>query len=132
MSEVVKQCRACGLDITQTLGIQALDSPPRYVDQLGASPDCIPDVYTFPMHMELKSLEHLSIPELRHAQRADTVIGPAIQAIEQQTWPEDPTNDPELSQLKQDSDKLILKEGLLHQVKSSHSLSYQKSFMKLC
>lgn len=43
----------------------------------------------FLVHLELKSLEHMSRPELGGAQKKDAVIGPAFQAVQRQKWPED-------------------------------------------
>lgn len=86
------------------------------MDQLGASPDSVPDTYSFPIQMELKSLEHMSKPELVGAQKGGAVIGPAIQAIQQQKWPGDTDDNSELSQLKREHNKLIMKDGLLHRL----------------
>ncbi|CAK6958184.1 uncharacterized protein LOC121912543, partial [Scomber scombrus] len=66
--------------------------------------------------MELKSLEHMSKPELVYAQKGDAAIGPAIQAVQKQKWSEDTDDNPELSQLKREKDKLIMKDGLLHRL----------------
>lgn len=52
-------------------------SSERCVDQLGASPKCIPDIYD----LELNSLGQMSRQELVMAQTYDSVIGPAIQAV---------------------------------------------------
>lgn len=95
---------------------ESSDIPARYVDQLGASPDCVPDIYTFPMHMELKSIEHMSKSELIRAQKDDSEIGPAIQAVVQKKWPDSIKSSPELVLLKHEADKLMLKEGLLHRL----------------
>ncbi|KAL7886896.1 hypothetical protein AOLI_G00046170 [Acnodon oligacanthus] len=57
--------------------------------KIGASPDCIPDVYAFPTHLELSPLEQLSKEELIKAQREDAVIGMAFQALNKGNWPED-------------------------------------------
>lgn len=49
-------------------------SPLRYVDQLGASPDCVPTIYAFPTQLELKSLGQMSKQELIEAQEDDAAI----------------------------------------------------------
>ncbi|XP_029968702.1 uncharacterized protein LOC115403829 [Salarias fasciatus] len=90
------------------------DGSVRYVDQLGAPPECIPNIYSFPMHMELEALRHVSNEELAQAQKEDPVIGPAFQAVQQHKWPEHTDNNPEFSQLKREKEKLILKAGLLY------------------
>lgn len=92
------------------------DSSIRYVEQLGASFDAVPDLYTFPVQQELKSLEHMSNTELISAQQNDPNIGPAMQAVQKQTWPEYCDSNSELSRLKREKDKLFMKEGLLHRV----------------
>lgn len=66
-------------------------SMPVCVAQLGASPHCVPDLYAFPTHMELKSLELMSKLSLRKAQEEDEAIGPAIQAIKHGHWQEEGT-----------------------------------------
>lgn len=66
----------------------------------GASPDCVPDIYTFPIHMDMKSLWHLSeLAEPVCAQKEHVMIGLAIQAVQQQKWPGDTDNNSELTQL---------------------------------
>lgn len=86
----------------------------RCVDQLGASPKCVPDIYVFPTHLELKSLGQMSKQELVTAQKNDKVIGPAIQAVNHGNWPTDTS--PELSCLKREIGKLIMKDNLLHRL----------------
>ncbi len=89
-------------------------STPVGVAQLGASPHCVPDLYAFPTHMELKSLELMSKMSLRKAQEEDEAIGPAIQAIKSGHWPEKEDMSPELSRLKREAGKLSMKDGLLY------------------
>lgn len=73
--------------------------PTRCVDQTGASPECIPDIYAFPLTMELQSLEHVSKADVTKAQKEDPVIGPAVKAVQQNLWT---GNSPELSLLKRE------------------------------
>uniref|UniRef100_A0A672IWZ8 ribonuclease H n=1 Tax=Salarias fasciatus TaxID=181472 RepID=A0A672IWZ8_SALFA len=73
---------------------------PAYVAQLGASSHCVPDIYAFPQHLELKSLELMSKQDLKRAQANDEAIGPAIQAIKNGCWPEDGNISSELLRLK--------------------------------
>ncbi len=89
-------------------------STPVCVAQLGASPHCVPDLYAFPTHMELKSLELMSKLSLRKAQEEDEAIGPAIQAVKHGRWPEEGNVSPELSRLKREAGKLTMKDGLLY------------------
>ncbi|KAI5094535.1 hypothetical protein C0J45_16259, partial [Silurus meridionalis] len=89
-------------------------SSPVYVTQLGASPHCVPSLYAFPTHLELKSLELLSRQNLRRAQEEDDAIGPAMQAVNHGTWPDDKDSNPELLRLKRETGKLSMKDGLLH------------------
>lgn len=91
----------------------------RCVDQTGASPECIPDIYAFPLRMELQSLEHVSKADLVQAQKDDSVIGPAVQAVTLNQWS---GTSPELLLLKREKDKLtILKDGLLYRITKCHS-----------
>lgn len=68
--------------ICQRIGIlgSAGDSP-RYVGQLGAPPDCIPDIYAFPTRLQLNTLGQMSRQELMAAQGRDHVIGATISAM---------------------------------------------------
>uniref|UniRef100_A0A672FVG2 Gypsy retrotransposon integrase-like protein 1 n=1 Tax=Salarias fasciatus TaxID=181472 RepID=A0A672FVG2_SALFA len=87
---------------------------PAYVAQLGASSHCVPDIYAFPQHLELKSLELMSKQDLKRAQANDEAIGPAIQAIKNGCWPEDGNISSELLRLKRETGKMSLKDGLLY------------------
>lgn len=89
------------------------DNPIRCVDQTGASPECVPDIYAFPLQMDLQSLELVSKSDLAQAQKEDLVIGPALQAVKQNQWPD---NDPNLICMKREKDKLSIRDGLLHRV----------------
>ncbi|XP_053274167.1 uncharacterized protein LOC128436464 [Pleuronectes platessa] len=91
-------------------------SPPRYVDQLGVSPECVPDVFAFPIHLELKSLGQMSNQELIEAQEDDTAIRLAIQAVKNGKWPEENGSSPESFRLKKEMGKLMMKDGLLHRL----------------
>ncbi|CAI5671318.1 unnamed protein product [Oreochromis niloticus] len=95
------------------------ECPTRCVDQTGASPECIPNIYAFPLTMELQSLEHVSKADLAKAQKEDPVIGPAVKAVQQNLWT---GNSPELSLLKREKDKLtLLSDGLLYRITKRHS-----------
>ena len=89
-------------------------STPVYVAQLGASSHCVPDMYAFPTHMELKTLELMSKSSLKKAQENDEAIGPALKALKNGCWPEEANMSPELSRLKRESGKLSMKDGLLY------------------
>ena len=94
----------------------SLVNPPRYVDQLGASPDCVPDIYAFPTRLELKSLGQMSSQDLIKAQEEDAVISSALQAVKQGKWPEGNGSSPELARLKKEMGRLMMKDGLLHRL----------------
>lgn len=89
-------------------------SPQRCVDQLGASPKCVPDLFAFPTHLELKSLGQMSKQELITAQQNDAMIGPTIQAVNNGNWPSDMNT--ELAAMKRELGKLIVKDSLLHRL----------------
>ncbi|KAL6491410.1 hypothetical protein MHYP_G00017550 [Metynnis hypsauchen] len=93
---------------------EPVHSTPAYVAQLGASSHCVPDLYAYPMHMNLKSLELMSKQSLKKAQEGDEAIGPAIQAVQHGQWPDDASKNPELLRLKREIGKLSMKDGLLH------------------
>lgn len=107
--------------ICQRVGSPAPASiTPVYVTQLGASSHSVPDLYAYPTHMNLKSLEQMSRPSLKRAQEDDEVIEPAIQALKQGHWPEASTN-PDLLRLKRETGKLSLKDGLLYRISKKQS-----------
>ncbi|KAI5616885.1 hypothetical protein C0J50_23556 [Silurus asotus] len=90
--------------------------PQRYIDQLGASPDCVPNIYAFPTHLELKSLGQMSKQELIAAQEDDAAIKSAIQAVNHGKWPEENGSCSEHSRLKKEMGKLVMKDGLLYRL----------------
>ena len=89
-------------------------TPPRYIDQLGASPEGIPEVFAFPTHLDLLSLRQMSKADLKEAQQKDDIIQKVMEAMQQDTWPNDRENNSELSLFKRERDRLVLKDGLLH------------------
>nr|XP_057906640.1 uncharacterized protein LOC131104002 [Doryrhamphus excisus]XP_057906648.1 uncharacterized protein LOC131104002 [Doryrhamphus excisus] len=99
----------------------SLVNPPRYVDQLGASPDCVPDIYAFPTHLELKSLGQMSTQDLIKAQEEDAEISSALQAVKQGKWPEGNVSSPEQARLKKEMGRLMMKDGLLHRLSKRSS-----------
>ncbi|KAG7512030.1 Retrovirus-related Pol poly from transposon 297 [Solea senegalensis] len=96
-------------------------SPLRYVDQLGASPECVPDVFAFPTHLELKSLGQMSKQELIDAQENDAAIRTAIQAVTHGKWSEGNGSSPESFRFKKEMGKLMMKNGLLHRISKRSS-----------
>ncbi|XP_034560089.1 uncharacterized protein LOC117827597 [Notolabrus celidotus] len=108
--------------ICQRVG--ALGSPtdsPKYAEQLGAPPDCIPEVYAYPTRMQLNTLSQMSRQELSTAQSQDTIIQTTMQAMNSGKWPEDVKSNPEMQAMKRDIAKLVMKDGLLHRVSTSHT-----------
>lgn len=88
-------------------------TPPRYVDQLGAPPECVPEVFAFPTHLNLCSLNQMSKPELREAQQKDDVIRTVLEAMKDGKWPTDKATAPDLIWFKRERERLMLKDGLL-------------------
>ncbi|KAJ8353671.1 hypothetical protein SKAU_G00212380 [Synaphobranchus kaupii] len=65
---------------------EAQESPEvssRCADQLGVSPEAIPECYAFPTRLELGCLEQLSRSDLLKAQASDANIAPVRQAIQE-------------------------------------------------
>lgn len=104
--------------ICQRVGVlgPSTDSP-KYAVQLGAPPDCIPDVYAFPTQLQLNALEQMSRQDLISAQAQDPLIGPTIQAIKCGKWPDNP----ELLPMKREVGKLVMTDGLLHRLSTCHT-----------
>lgn len=108
--------------ICQRIG--ALDSPkdsPKYAEQLGAPPACIPEVYAYPTRMQLNASSQLSRQELIAAQNQDVVLKTTIQALKSGKWPDDVQSNPEMRAMKRDVAKLVMKDGLLHRTSTSHT-----------
>lgn len=104
--------------------VGALGSPqasPRYVEQLEASPDCVPDVYAFPAHVQPNTLGPLFRQDLILAQGNDPIIGPTIHAVKQGKWPDDVESNPEVVAIKRQMGKLVMEHDLLHRVSKSQS-----------
>ena len=89
-------------------------SSPRYVEQLGASPACIPEVYAFPSQLHLSSLEQLSKADLMAAQKRDAVIRHVIEAVKQGVWPSNTDSHPEMRLMKREGGRLVMRDGLLY------------------
>lgn len=100
---------------------ESLTCPVRCVDQLGASPLCVPEIYAYPTRLESECLKQMSKQDLRKAQEEDLMIGSAIQAVKHGAWPEHEPASPECSQLKREMGKLTMKDGLLHRLSKRSS-----------
>ncbi|KAJ8375794.1 hypothetical protein SKAU_G00063740 [Synaphobranchus kaupii] len=96
-------------------------TPPRYIDQLGPSPECIPDVYAFPTHLDLLSLRQMSKADLIEAQKKDNTIRRVVEAMQQGEWPSDKETDTEVMLMKRERDRLVLKDGLLQRTSKKPS-----------
>lgn len=81
---------------------------------LGASPQCIPEVFALSTHLDLLSLGQMSKADLREAQWKDEIIRRAMEAMQQDNWPSDKETNSELSLFKRDRHRLVMKDGLLH------------------
>ena len=92
------------------------DESPRYVEQLGAPPACIPDVYAFPSQLHLSSQEQFSKADLMETQRRDNVLEPVIEAVKNGVWPSRKDMSPEMQLLKRESGRLVMRDGLLCRV----------------
>lgn len=103
--------------ICQCLKVQLLESgPARCVDQLGAPPSCVPEAYCCPTQLGLTTLEQVPTKELQEAQEADNVIRPVIQALGSGTWPVSMETSRELSCMKRELGKMVIRDGLLYRL----------------
>ncbi len=97
------------------VGVAESDVSTRFIDQLGAPPDAIPDVFSFASHLEMGPLEQLSQKDLIEAQKSDPAIGLVLKVMETGTPISDlKTKDPEVSVLQRESPKIQIKDGLLY------------------
>lgn len=104
--------------------VSVLSSPktsPKYAEQLGARPECVPELYAFPTRIDVSALGQMSRSELKAAQKEDPVIGPTIKALKHGQWPEDLEATPEVSQMKRELGRLQLRDGLLHRTSKKPS-----------
>lgn len=60
----------------------SMNDTSRFVDQLGASPKAIPDVFAFPAQVGVSPLDQLSRGDLTKAQRCDPAIGVVMKHME--------------------------------------------------
>ncbi|KAL7857415.1 hypothetical protein SRHO_G00163140 [Serrasalmus rhombeus] len=87
-----------------------------YIEQLGATPNAIPDLYAYPTRLGISSLEQLSEEDLRKAQEADAAISRVKRAVKAGHWLQTTQDNlPELALFQHEYRKLMLKKGLLHQ-----------------
>ena len=94
--------------------------PSRLVDQLGVSPEVIPEVYACSVSLSGNTIDQLSSRELQIAQELDPVIGPVKAAIEAGTVPVHTKNDPpDVALICREAPKLQLREGLLYRVRQT-------------
>nr|XP_023659188.1 uncharacterized protein LOC111839473 [Paramormyrops kingsleyae] len=101
--------------ICQCLKVQMSESEPvRCVDQLGAHPNGVPAAYCCPTQLGLTALEQVSSKELRDAQEADNLIGPVMQTIRSGSWPVGVKPSRELSNMRRELGKMIIRDGLLY------------------
>ena len=108
--------------ICQRVGaLSSSEDSPRYVEQLGAPPDCIPDVYAFPTCIKLNTMGQMSRQELITAQVQVPLIGPTIQSVKCGKWPADIKSNPEMLPMKREMGKLVMRNGLLHRVSTSQA-----------
>lgn len=84
------------------------------MDQLGVSPDAIPDVYTFSTNLEISPLEQLNHIELIKAQRSDSALGVVLKQLEDgKSISELNTQEWKIMILQRESAKVHLKKRLL-------------------
>ena len=102
----------CIKSICHCVGVQ-LSGHVRYVDQLGAAPGCVPDIYSFPTQLRATSLDQVSRQELKEAQEQDDLIGPTIQAVKSGKWFGSTEPSQGLTCMKRELGKLTMKDGLL-------------------
>lgn len=103
--------------LCQQVGVSRKEDAFRFIDQLGASPGAIPDVFAFPTLVGWAPLEQLNREDLAKAQRCDPAIGVVIKQMEAQRSIADlKTQDPVLMILQRESSKIQMKKGLLYRI----------------
>lgn len=89
----------------------------KCVEQLGVSPEVIPECYAFPTRLDVGSLEHLSSHDLIKAQGEDPAISQVRHAVSKgQLSSLSRDKDPEVHILQKEGSKLIVRRGLLFRV----------------
>lgn len=80
------------------------------MDQLGALPSAIPDMYVYPVRLHESPVEQLSSTELQKDQDSDEAIGKVKQEIRAERWPcTIQSTHPETSLLQREGEKLQLR-----------------------
>ncbi|KAL7878188.1 hypothetical protein SRHO_G00048310 [Serrasalmus rhombeus] len=98
-----------------------------YIEQLGAPPNAIPDLYAYPTRLGISSLEQLSEEDLQKAQEADAAISRVKRAVKAGHWLQTTQDNlPELALFQHEFRKLVLKKGLLY--RTTHRKEGQESF----
>uniref|UniRef100_A0A8C7WVL3 Gypsy retrotransposon integrase-like protein 1 n=1 Tax=Oryzias sinensis TaxID=183150 RepID=A0A8C7WVL3_9TELE len=96
--------------------------PSRYIDQLGAPPEGIPDVYVCPVNLSTSNIDQLSPKDLKYAQDTDLSIGPVKSAIEAGNVPVHGKNDPpDVALLCREISKLEIRDGILYRVRQTQT-----------
>ena len=90
------------------------DLATRCIDQLGAPPQCIPQVYVHSIQVNERNLEPFSLSELRVAQDGDYAISKMKQAILVGRRIAPPHDSPELTALQRQWPRLVIKNGMLY------------------
>lgn len=98
------------------------------MEQLGAPPDCIPDVYAFSTRMQLNTLGQMSRQELMVAQGQDSLIGPTIHAVKCGKWSDDVKSSPEMLPMKREMGKLVMRNPPSHAGEKTHQLVLPAEF----
>ncbi|XP_072572259.1 uncharacterized protein [Paramormyrops kingsleyae] len=97
-------------------------TPVRLIDQLGVPPSSIPEAYVWPVMLEKTTLERVSNRDLRRAQNQDPAIGFIKRELEAGNIPTVVKNqDPAVTLLLRQYDKLVVKNNLLHRMTMTQS-----------
>lgn len=89
----------------------------KCVEQLGVSPEVLPECYAFPSRLDVGSLKHLSSHDLIKAQEEDPAISQVRHAVSKgQLSSLSRDKDPEVHLLQEEGSKLIVRRGLLFRV----------------
>lgn len=95
--------------------IESPSPPSRCVDQLGASPSAIPDLYAYPVRLDGGPVDPIGLVDMQKDQNMDEVIGRVKQEIRANNWPcPIQSNHKEAILFQREGGKLHLQNGLLY------------------
>ncbi len=127
-----KEIPKCGVKAICQLAVteESEESSLRLVDQLGVSPQSVPEAFSCPTALGICPMEQLTHAELRKAQEEDVVIGKVMRDVEcGKILTVAKSSDSTVALLQRQGPKLMIQNQLLHRVTKSSSGKEKKQLV---